>query len=112
MGDAQSNLVEPGFTRSIHVQSVDQRLTSIAGAILLRDAEHRLGLINSIAQDVVDPHDPRDPRRIRDRIGESVRERAFSLALGQSARDGLDRLDDDPAFRAAFWNLSGDQGGY
>lgn len=62
MGEAQVNLFEPEFNRSIKVQATDQRLTSNAGVILLRDAEHRLGLIDSIAKNILDP---RDPRRIR-----------------------------------------------
>ncbi len=106
MGEAQGNLFEPDFNRAIKVQSTDQRLTSNAGVILLRDAEHRLGLIDSIAQNILDP---RDPRRIRYRIDELIRERVFAMALGYSAQDDLDRLAHDPAFRAAVWNRSGDQ---
>ena len=39
MGEAQVNLFEPELNRSIKVQTTDQRLTSNAGVILLRDAE-------------------------------------------------------------------------
>lgn len=105
MVKAQGNLVEPGFTRSIHVQSVYQRLTSIAGVILLRDAEYRFCPIGSIAKNVVDR---RDPRRIHHCIGEAIRERVFSMAHGQSARDDFDRLDHDSAFHTSVWNRSGD----
>ena len=106
MGEAQGNLFQPDFNRAVKVQSTDQRLTSNAGVILLREAEHRLGLIDSIAQNLLDP---RDPRRIRYRLDELVRERVFAMALGYSAQDDLDRLAHDPAFRAAVWNRSGDQ---
>lgn len=106
MGEAQVNLFEPEFNRSIKVQATDQRLTSNAGVILLRDAEHRLGLIDSIAQNILDP---RDSRRIRYGIDDLIRERVFAMALGYSAQDDLDRLAHDPAFRLAVWNRAGDQ---
>lgn len=106
MGDAQVNLFEPDFNRSIKVQSTDQRLTSNAGVILLRDAEHRLGMIGSIATKI---HDPRDSRRIRYTMDELLRERIFAMALGYSNQDDLDRLAHDPAFRVAVWNRAGDQ---
>ena len=106
MGEAQATLFEPNFNRSLKVQSTDQRLTSNAGVILLREAEHRLGLIDAIAQNI---NDPRDPRRIRYTIDELIRERVFAMAMGYSAQDDLDRLAHDPAFRAAVWNRSGDE---
>ena len=49
MGEHQGNLFEPQFNRAIKVQGTDQRITSNAGVILLREAEHRLGLFNLIA---------------------------------------------------------------
>lgn len=106
MGEAQATLFEPDFNRSVKVQSTDQRLTSNAGVILLREADHRLGLIDSIAQKI---NDPRDSRRIRYTVGELIRERVFAMGLGYSAQDDLDRLAHDPAFRAAVWSRSGDE---
>jgi hypothetical protein len=106
MGEAQGNLFEPQFNRSIKVQSTDHRITSNAGVLLLREAEHRLGLIKSIAGKI---DDPRRPDRIRYSIDELIRERVFAMAIGCSAQDDVDRLAHDPAFRAAVWNRSGDQ---
>ncbi len=106
MGEAQGNLFEPEFNRSIKIQATDQRLTSNAGVVLLREADHRLGLIESIAMNI---KDPRMENRIRYHIDELIRERVFAMALGYTAQDDLDRLAHDPAFRAAVWNRSGDQ---
>lgn len=106
MGEAQGNLFEPDFNRSIKIQATDQRLTSNAGVVLLREADHRLGLIDSIAMNI---KDPRMSNRIRYHIDELIRERIFAMALGYTAQDDLDRLAHDPAFRAAVWNRSGDQ---
>ena len=47
MGEQQNSIFEPEFNRSIKVQGTDQRLTSNAGVILLRDADHRLEIIDS-----------------------------------------------------------------
>ena len=106
MGERQNNIFEPEFNRSIKVQGTDQRLTSNAGVILLRDADHRLGMIDSIAENI---QDPRRADRIRYSIDELIRERVFAMAVGCSAQDDVDRLAHDPAFRAAVWNRSGDQ---
>ena len=105
MGEHQGNLFEPQFNRSVKVQSTDHRITSHAGVIMLRDAEHRLGLFDAIAKDV---RDPRREDRIRYRIDELIRERVFAMALGCSAQDDVDRLAHDPAFRVAVWNRTGD----
>lgn len=106
MGEHQGNLFEPHFNRSVKVQATDHRITSNAGVILLREAEHRLGLLDAIAKNI---RDPRRPDRIRYRIDELIRERVFAMAIGCSAQDDVDRLAHDPAFRAAVWNRSGDQ---
>jgi len=106
MGEAQSNLFEPDFNRAIKVQATDQRLTSNAGVILLREADHRLGWIDSIARNI---SDPRDHEYVRYHIDELLRGRIFAMALGYSAQDDVDRLAHDPAFRSAVWNRSGDQ---
>jgi len=105
MGEQQGNLFEPQFNRSVKIQSTDHRITSNAGGVVLREAEHRLGLFDEIAKNV---RDPRRPDRIRYRIDELIRERVFDMAVGCSAQEDVDRLAHDPAFRAAFWNRTGD----
>ena len=62
MGEVQDTLFEPDFNRSIKVKSSDQSITSRAGAILLRELDHKLGLVESLGEQV---NDPRDPRRTR-----------------------------------------------
>ena len=50
MGEAKDWLGEPSFNRSIKIQAGDDRLTSDAGTLLLREADHRLGLTASLAE--------------------------------------------------------------
>jgi hypothetical protein len=106
MGEAQEWLFEPTFNRSIKVRRKDQRLTSDAGVLLLREADHRLGLVESLAQRMTDP---RDPDRIRYTLIELLRERLYALAQGYRAQDDLDRLAHDPALKMAVWDRPGEQ---
>ena len=107
MSEAQQSLLfEPSFNRAIKVKSRDQRLSSDAGALLLREADHRLGLTASLVSRL---HDPRRPDKIRYLQVELLRERIYALALGYSAADDLDLLAHDPVVKAAVWDRPGDQ---
>jgi len=100
MGEARKLLFGPLFNRSIKVRGMDDRLTSDAGVMLLREADHRLGLTESLGERL---YDPRQAEKIRYPLAELLRERMYSLALGYQAQDDLDRLAHDPAMRMAVW---------
>lgn len=106
MGERKRPFFEPTFNRSIKVQGGDDRLTSDAGVLLLREADHRLGLVESLASNL---DDPRQQNLIRYQLTELLRERLFSLALGYEAQDDVDRLAHDPAMRMATWDRPGEQ---
>lgn len=106
MGEAQTNVFEPDFNRSIKVQSLDQRLTSHAGAILLRDFDHQLGLTESLADQLLDP---RRQDLIRYQAVELLRERVYAMAMGDQHQDDLDRLAHDPAMKLACWDRPGEE---
>jgi hypothetical protein len=106
MGEAQGTLFEPDFNRSIKVQTSDQRITSHAGAVLLREADHQLGLVESLAEQI---NDPRNPERIRYTAAELLRERIYALAMGSENQDDLDCLAHDPAMRMATWDRPGEE---
>ena len=106
MGESKRPFFEPTFNRSIKVQGGDDRLTSDSGLLLLREADHRLGLIESLAQRL---HDPRQQHLIRYTLPELLRERIYSMAQGYQAQDDLDRLAHDPALRMATWNRPGEE---
>ena len=107
MGERQNDqrwLFEPEFNRAVKVQTTDQRITSDAGLLLLREADHRLGLCEHLAGKLVDP---RRPDRIRYELVELLRERLYGLALGYTTQDDADRLAHDPAMKLAAWNAIG-----
>jgi hypothetical protein len=103
--DQQQFHFEPSFNRAVKVQSRDQRLSSDAGAVLLREADHRLGLVESLAAGL---RDPRNPEKIRYTQAELLRERIYALALGYGAEDDLDLLAHDPVLKVAVWDRPGD----
>lgn len=105
MGEAQKWMFEPSFNRAIKVRGRDDRLTSDAGVLLQREADHRLGLTESLGLRL---YDPRDPEKIRYSLVELLRERLYALAQGYRAQDDLDRLAHDPALKMAVWNQRGD----
>lgn len=106
MGKAQEWLFEPSFNRAVKVCASDDRITSDAGLVLLREADHRLGLTESLAQRLVDP---RQQNLIRYQLVELLRERLYALAQGYSAQDDSDRLAHDPAMKLAVWDRPGRQ---
>lgn len=106
MGESHGCLFEPDFNRTVKVRATDERLTSDSGLILLREADHRLGIIEALAQRL---HDPRREDRIRYELVELLRERIYALAAGYSAQDDADRLAHDPAMKLAAWNRSGER---
>lgn len=107
MGESQNTLFEPEFNRAVKVQTSAQRITSHAGAVLLREADHRLGLIESLAAAI---DDPREEAKVRYLAVELLRERIYSMALGDSVQDDADTLAHDPALRMAVWNRPGEAG--
>jgi hypothetical protein len=50
MGEQQGDLFAPSLNRSVKVPATDDRITSDAGLILLREADHRLGITESLAR--------------------------------------------------------------
>ena len=106
MGEVQANVFEPEFNRSVKVKAVDQRLTSHAGALLLREFDHQLGLTESLADRLVDP---RRQDRIRYQGVELVRERVYAMAMGARHQDDLDRLAHDPAMKISSWDRPGEE---
>ncbi len=106
MSESASVFCEPSFNRSVKVRSRDDRITSDAGVVLLREVDALLGLTDSLARVLTDE---RDPNRIRYTIDELLRERIYSMSLGYAAADDCDRLAHDPAFRVAVWGRSGEQ---
>jgi hypothetical protein len=106
MGESDRWLFELTFNRSIKLRQADPRITSDAGAILLREVDHRLGLTADLAAELADP---RDPRHIRYTQTELLRQHLYSLALGYVHQDDADTLAQDVAMKLSVWDRPGRQ---
>jgi hypothetical protein len=106
VGEGKKPLFEPSFNRAVKVFSGQDRLTSDAGMLLLREADHRLGLTQSLAAELFDR---RDPERVRYSLVELLRERLYAMAQGYDAQDDVDELAHDPAMRLATWDRPGER---
>jgi hypothetical protein len=106
MGEGKKPLFEPSFNRAVKVRSGQDRLTSDAGTVLLREADHRLGLTQSLAAEL---YDRRNPDRIRYTMVELLRERLYAMAQGYDAQDDVDELAHDPAMRVSVWDRPGER---
>ena len=83
--EAKNWLFESEFNRSVKVRTTDERIASDACLLLLREADHRLGLAEHLAAQHVDPQ-PQD--RIRKTLVELLRERLYGMAMGYLPQSG------------------------
>jgi len=97
-------LFEPTFNRSIKLRHADPRITSDAGALLLREVDHRLGLTADLAAQLTDP---RRADRIRYTQVELLRQHIYATALGYAHQDDQDALAHDVAMKLAVWDRPG-----
>ena len=97
MGEELS-LFRPEFNRSLRVEARPERLTSNAGAVLMREVDERLGITATLSEELTDS---RDPRLITHPLGELLRTSLVLLALGWRDQDDADAQRDDPVLRMA-----------
>jgi hypothetical protein len=106
MGERQGWLLEASFNRSIKVRQADPRISSDAGLVLLREADHRLGLTADLEAQLTDP---RDPSTIRYTQVELLRQHLYALAMGYRHQDDQDTLAHDVAMKLSAWDRRGDR---
>lgn len=97
MGEELS-LFRPEFNRSLRVEARAERLTSEAGAVLLREVLERLGITEWLAQKLVDS---RKPELITHPLAELLNTSLLMLGQGWRDQDDADALRDDAVFRMA-----------
>jgi len=69
------------------------KLTSDAGAALLREVDRRIGLIEAVSNCIADP---RDPAKITHELRTLLAQRIFAIAMGYEDLNDHDSLRDDP----------------
>lgn len=79
--------------KPVVVQFKGEQSSSDGGAILLKAANKRLGLIERLSSGL---SDKRDPTRVRHEIHELVAQRVYGIACGYADGNDAARLADDP----------------
>jgi len=102
MGESIAS-IQPSFNRSIRIEGRPERLSAETGALLLREADERLGLTRDLAAKL------KDPRRgaVNHTLTELLRTAIMLPALGWRDQDDADYLRNDPALKTA---VSDDRG--
>ena len=90
--------INPTFNRSIHIEGRPERLTAETGALLLREADERLGLTRDLTAKV------KDWRKgsVVHTLSELLRTAVILPALGWRDQDDADFLRHDAALRVAI----------
>lgn len=81
------------FDRPLVATFDQQHASSDGGAVLLKAAERRYGLIDGFARCLVDD---RQPGKVRHSLNDLLAQRIFGLACGHADANDADRLADDP----------------
>ena len=79
--------------RRIEADFAGGKLTSDAGAALLREVDRRIGLIDALADCIVDP---RQPAKITHDLRTMLAQRILAMALGYEDLNDHDSLRHDP----------------
>ena len=86
---AQYSFEGPEFNRSIRIEARPERLSSDAGALMLREVAERLGLLAWLKRRL---DDPRDPLLVTHPTMDVVLTTLLLQAQGWSDQDDADRL--------------------
>ncbi len=99
MGEEQGTLFSPEYNQSVQVEARPEKLTSDAGALLMREVMERLRYSELIGKHLTDP---RVPGRVTHPQVELVRTALLLLAQGWSGQSDVALLRADPALRTAI----------
>jgi len=84
---------EAHFSRRVVAEFTGARLTTEGGALLLREADRKIGLLGRVVSCF---RDARDPQRIEHELSEMLAQRIYGLALGYEDLNDHEELRNDP----------------
>lgn len=84
---------EAHFSRRVVAEFTGTRLTTEGGALLLREADRKIGLLRRVVSCF---SDARDPQRIEHELSEMLVQRVYGLALGYEDLNDHEELRNDP----------------
>ncbi|MCY4565218.1 MAG: IS1380 family transposase [Gammaproteobacteria bacterium] len=110
MGESRLGSRPFSFNGSIEVKAVDENVSSDAGALLMRELMERCGLVQWLAEHLID-----DRRRgsVAHSVGSLLRTFLLLIVQGHTDQDDADRLRRDPSLRTSARDTRGcrDEGG-
>src|SRR4051794_4375253 len=95
MGETPSTF-HPSFNAGVVIEARVERLTSDAGAVIVREVMERSGIIEWLAERL---HDPRQPHLVTYPLADLLRTMLLLFAQGWRDQDDADALRLDPALR-------------
>ena len=84
---------EGHFSRGVVAQFDGAQMTTDGGALLLREADRKIGLLKRVAACFTDT---RDPQRVEHELSEMLAQRIYGLALGYEDLNDHEELRRDP----------------
>jgi hypothetical protein len=84
---------EGHFSRRVVAEFSGDRLSTEGGALLLREADRKIGLLRRVADCFTDT---RQPERVEHRLAEMLAQRIYGLALGYEDLHDHEQLRSDP----------------
>ena len=84
---------EAHFSRQVVAQFDGAQMSTEGGALLLREADHKIGLLKRVARCFTDA---RNPERVAHELGEMLAQRIYGLALGYEDLNDHEQLRNDP----------------
>src|ERR1700693_5480495 len=84
---------EAHFSRQVVAEFSGDRLTTEGGALLLREADRKIGLLRRVADCFTDT---RQPERVEQELPEMLAQRIYGLALGYEDLNDHEPLRSDP----------------
>src|SRR4051812_28667995 len=97
MGETPSTF-HPSFNAGVVIEARVERLTSDAGAVIVREVMERSGIIEWLTERL---HDPRQPHLVTYPLADLLRTMLLLFAQGWRDQDDADALRLDPALRLA-----------
>ena len=95
-------LLSPVKDKKVQASYTGKDISTDGGALLLREIDRRLGLIDKLTGCI---NDERDQRYIDHQLSEMLRQRTFQIACGYEDGNDCDQLRSDAVFKVCAGKL-------
>ena len=100
-------LLSPVANKKVEVSYSGKDISTDGGALLLREIDNRLGLIDSVCSSI---NDERDQRYVDHQLSELIRQRVFQISCGYEDGNDCNQLRSDAIFKLCAGRLPESEG--